>query len=171
MPCLAWRARDLDLTGRRPRPQGLCCSLQTNQTAIYISREICRSVGQSAARRFRQEESRFLLLPDPSMLLGRDGVGFDGKPFKSVTQARRHQNHSLEGATGRGRSRASSAAGLCHALRTYETSSGRVVEMSAPLTGCLRAPLCLVASEAGCRRSNGCWPRAAGSGQASTSRC
>ncbi len=64
-------------------------ALKTNQTAIYYlaGDEIARLKSSPHLEGFRARGIEVLLLPDPvDTFWVMPGVGFDGKPFKSVTQ-------------------------------------------------------------------------------------
>ncbi len=71
------------------QPERLCRGAKTNQTAIYYlaGDDIARLKSSPHLEGFRARGIEVLLLPDPvDTFWVMPGTGFDGKPFKSVTQ-------------------------------------------------------------------------------------
>ncbi len=150
--------------------------LQPNQTAIYylLGEDLARLSASPQIEGFRARGIEVLLLPDPvDAFWVATAVGFEGKPFKSVTQgAADIKSIPLKEKPDAGTPGDTSGGRACHSLRADETGPwANRSRMSAPPTGCRRAPLAssppIAARTAG---SNGCWPRAAGSAR-HRSRC
>jgi molecular chaperone HtpG len=149
-------------------------SLQTNQTEIYylLGEDLARLAASPQLEGFRARGIEVLLLPDPvDAFWVATAVGFDGKPFKSVTQgAADIKTIPLKEELDAGAAEeAFPTAGLATLYALMKQVLGEAVEDVA-LTGCRRAP-CLVASIAvRTAVSNGCSPKAAASARC-RSRC
>jgi len=125
MPCLAWRRFATSTHRKRRGLKDYVAGLQTTRRrSIIFSRGSVASVGQSAAEGSGQEESRFAVAGPGRCFLGPTGW-LDGKPFKSVTQARPDSKPFLEGATGRAAAEPLTRPVFAR-FTHYETSSGRV---------------------------------------------
>jgi molecular chaperone HtpG len=129
-------------------------SLQTNQAAIYylLGEDLAQLSASPQLEGFRARGIEVLLLPDPvDAFWVATAVGFDGKPFKSVTQGAADINaiplkEKLEASAAE---EAPPAAGLATLYALMQQVLGEAVEAVRASDRLSSSPACLVASDRG----------------------
>ena len=127
--------------------------LQTNQTAIYylLGEDLSRLSASPQLEGFRAREIEVLLLPDPvDAFWVATAVGFDGKPFKSVTQgAADIKSIPLKEQPDAAAAEPPAAAGLATLYALMKQVLGKSVEDVRASDRLSTSPACLVASDSG----------------------
>jgi molecular chaperone HtpG len=131
--------------------------LQTNQTAIYylVGEDLTRLSASPQLEGFRARGVEVLLLPDPvDAFWVATAVGFDGKPFKSITQgAADIKSIPLKETPDAGVDGTEPAAASLAALYAFiKQTLGDTVEDVRASDRLASSPACLVASERGLDR-------------------
>ncbi|MGH6839298.1 MAG: molecular chaperone HtpG [Methylocella sp.] len=129
-------------------------SLQTNQAAIYylLGEDLAQLSASPQLEGFRARGIEVLLLPDPvDAFWVATAIGFDGKPFKSVTQGAADINaiplkEKLEASATE---EAPPAAGLATLYALMQQVLGEAVEAVRASDRLSSSPACLVASDRG----------------------
>ena len=127
--------------------------LQTNQTAIYylLGEDLSRLSASPQLEGFRARGIEVLLLPDPvDAFWVATAVGFDGKPFKSVTQgAADIKSIPLKEQPDAAAAEPPAAAGLATLYALMKQVLGELVEDVRASDRLSTSPACLVASDSG----------------------
>ena len=127
--------------------------LQTNQTAIYylLGEDLSRLSASPQLEGFRARGIEVLLLPDPvDAFWVATAVGFDGKPFKSVTQgAADIKTIPLKEQPDAAAAEPPAAAGLATLYALMKQVLGELVEDVRASDRLSTSPACLVASDSG----------------------
>ncbi len=129
--------------------------LQTNQTAIYylLGEDLGRLTASPQLEGFRARGIEVLLLPDPiDAFWVATAVGFDGKPFKSVTQGAADIKSiplTEEPGAGEAANEEAPAAGLATLYALMKQVLGEEVEDVRASDRLSSSPACLVASDRG----------------------
>jgi molecular chaperone HtpG len=127
--------------------------LQTNQTAIYylLGEDLSRLSASPQLEGFRARGIEVLLLPDPvDAFWVATAVGFDGKPFKSVTQgAADIKTIPLKEQPDAAAAEPLAAAGLATLYALMKQVLGESVEDVRASDRLSTSPACLVASDSG----------------------
>jgi molecular chaperone HtpG len=127
--------------------------LQTNQTAIYylLGEDLSRLSASPQLEGFRARGIEVLLLPDPvDAFWVATAVGFDGKPFKSVTQgAADIKSIPLKEQPDAAAAEPPAAAGLATLYALMKQVLGESVEDVRASDRLSTSPACLVASDSG----------------------
>jgi molecular chaperone HtpG len=127
--------------------------LQTNQTAIYylLGEDLSRLSVSPQIEGFRARGIEVLLLPDPvDAFWVATAVGFDGKPFKSVTQgAADIKSIPLKEQPDAAAAEPQAAAGLATLYALMKLVLGESVEDVRASDRLSTSPACLVASDSG----------------------
>jgi molecular chaperone HtpG len=127
--------------------------LQTNQTAIYylLGEDLSRLAASPQLEGFRARGIEVLLLPDPvDAFWVSTAVGFDGKPFKSVTQgAADIKSIPLKEQADAAADEPTPAAGLATLYALMKQVLGESVEDVRASDRLSSSPACLVASDTG----------------------
>jgi molecular chaperone HtpG len=132
-------------------------SLQTNQTAIYylLGEDLARLAASPQLEGFTARGIEVLLLPDPvDAFWVATAIGFDGKPFKSVTQgAADIKSVPLKDTPEAGAAAAEPpAASLATLYALMKQTLGEEVEDVRASDRLASSPACLVASDRGLDR-------------------
>ena len=129
--------------------------MRENQTAIYyvVGDDVKRLASSPQLEGFRARGIDVLLLPDPvDAFWVSSAVGFDGKPFKSVTQGSADIKSVPVKEGGKAPTETPSSPKLATLFAQVKQELGDVVEDVRASDRLAESPVCLVAPESGLNR-------------------